>query len=153
MRHGEAVANAETDAQRELTLQGREDIAQMAVSYGQQLANVDEIWASPYIRAQQTADIMAAHLKKTVSTHQVLSPGGAPADVLQALEQCQNQTILIVSHQPLVGVLVDGLADLEPGRYRMGTGALAALKTDVYANGCCELSWLYQPDSTQSVCL
>lgn len=149
MRHGEAEANAGNDAKRELTTQGREDIAQMVVDYGQALSQVDAIWASPYVRAQQTAQLLSQHIAKPVTTQSFLPPNGNPIDTLAALETHRDQTILIVSHQPLIGILVDGLAGLEPGRYRMGTGALACLKTRVYANGCCDLEWLHQPASIQ----
>jgi phosphohistidine phosphatase SixA len=151
MRHGEAEPNADTDAKRELTPQGRKDIAQMLVDYGSELSRVDSIWASPYVRAQQTAQLLSQHFSKAVITQSFLPPNGNPADTLAALETHRNETILVVSHQPLVGILIDGLAGLEPGRYRMGTGALACLTTKVYANGCCELEWLHQPASIQPV--
>lgn len=149
MRHGEAETHAETDMSRELSHQGREDIAQMASTYSDELAQVDVIWCSSYTRAQQTADIVAQRLQKPIITQSILPPSGNPADVMAALEAHKHQTILVVSHQPLIGILVDGLADLEPGRYRMGTGALAHLKTDIYARGCAELRWLHQPASIQ----
>ena len=151
MRHGEAEPNADTDAKRELTLQGRKDITQMAADYATQLSRVDAIWASPYVRAQQTAQLLSQHLSKSVITQPFLSPSGNPIDALAALEAHRHETVLVVSHQPLVGILVDGLAGLESGRYRMGTGALACLTTKVYANGCCELEWLHQPASIQPV--
>jgi len=151
MRHGEAQTSADTDAQRELTAQGIEDIEQMAADYASELQAVDVIWASPYVRTQQTAKIVANRLSKPVVTQSFLPPSGNPIDTLAALETHRNRTVLIVSHQPLVGILVDGLAGLEPGRYRMGTGALAHLTTQVYANGCCELKWLHQPASIQPV--
>lgn len=148
MRHGEAEAKAETDAQRELTQQGRDDIVQMATDYAEALRQVDVIWASPYVRAQQTAQLLSQALAKPVITQSFLPPNGNPIDTLGALEMQRHETVLIVSHQPLIGILVDGLAGLEPGRYRMGTGSLACLRTQVYANGCCDLQWLHQPAST-----
>ncbi len=156
MRHGEAESVAKTDMQRALTQEGREDIAQMSASYRDELSQVDIIWASPYLRAQQTAELMSVQRSRSstpVITQPFLPPSGNPLDVLIELESHRNQTVLIISHQPLVGVLVDGLACLEPGRYRMGTGSLACLSTDIYANGCCELRWLHQPASTQPACL
>jgi len=123
----------------------------MVRSYEQALSSVDVIWASPYIRAQQTAELVASHLPRPVITQAFLPPNGCPDHVVSVLMGHSEQTVLIVSHQPLVGILVDQLAGLEPGRYRMGTGALAYLTTDIYANGCCDLQWLHQPLSTQAV--
>ncbi len=150
MRHGEAECQADHDSLRELAPEGRNDITQMAADYQEALQQVDVIWASPYVRAQQTAEIMAEHLSVPILTQDFLPPHGNPSDIVDALEENRQQTILIVSHQPLIGILVDNLAGLEPGRYRMGTGALAHLSTEIYANGCCELQWLHQPASTQA---
>jgi len=150
MRHGESECQADHDSLRELTPEGRMDIAQMATDYHEALQQVDVIWASPYVRAQQTAEIMSEHLSVPVITHNFLPPHGNPNDIVDALESQRQQTVLIVSHQPLIGILVDNLAGLEPGRYRMGTGALAYLSTDIFANGCCELEWLHQPSNTQA---
>jgi len=147
MRHGEAEPRAESDSQRELTDQGRQDIAQMVQRYSSDLAAVDVIWVSPYVRAQQTAEIVSGVLEVPIITQSCLPPNGNPADVLDMLQNIDEQTVLMVSHQPLVGVLVDDLAGLESGRYRMGTGSLANIQTDVYAKGCCELLWLHQPNS------
>jgi phosphohistidine phosphatase SixA len=152
MRHGEAEMAAESDAQRQLTREGRSDIVQMANSYQEALRQVDVIWSSPYVRAQQTAQLMSQTLSVPVVTQVFLPPNGNLTQVLDALEENRHHTVLMISHQPLIGVLVDDLAALEPGRYRMGTGSLACLSTDVYANGCCELRWLHQPASTQPVC-
>ncbi len=149
MRHGEAEPHAATDSARQLTDSGRADIVQMATDYADDLAAVDVIWASPYVRAQQTAQLLSLQFQRDVITQDFLPPGGNPLDVLGALEAHKDQTVLIVSHQPLVGTLLDGLACLEPGRYRMGTGSLAYVSTDIYANGCCELRWLHQPASVQ----
>jgi phosphohistidine phosphatase len=151
MRHGEAEAKAETDALRVLTQKGRDDIAQMSSSYGDALAQVDIIWTSYYVRAKQTAELMSEHLSKPVLIQDFLSPGAIPMEVLNQLEAHRDQTVLVISHQPLIGIVVDGLANLETGRYRMGTGALAYIKTDIYANGSGELQWLHQPSSTQPV--
>jgi phosphohistidine phosphatase SixA len=151
MRHGEADSTAQSDEQRQLTQEGREDVAQMATSYQDVLSQIDVIWASPYLRAQQTAHIMSERLSKPVITQAFLPPSGNPLTVLDALESHRQETVLIVSHQPLVGILVDGMANLESGRYRMGTGSLASLSAEVYANSCCELQWLHQPESTQPV--
>lgn len=151
MRHGEAQAKADTDPQRELTQQGREDVIQVVTDYSSALKGIDVIWASPYVRAQQTAKLVSEQLLKPIITWPFLSPSGNPVDTLEALNGDCETTVLIVSHQPLVGILVDGLAGLEPGRYRMSTGALACVTTQTYANGCCDLEWLHQPARVQPV--
>ena len=146
MRHGEAAVGADADAQRELTPEGREDIQWMANHYQAELAIIDEIWVSPYLRAQQTASIVADTLNKPVITQEWLTPTDNPDHFVDALREI-DKTILIVSHQPMVGTLVDRLADLEPGRYRMGTGSLACIDLELIAYRCGELKWLHHPQA------
>lgn len=147
MRHGEAFPQAQSDIDRELQDSGRNDITAI-IERCQQEPNftdqIDEIWCSFYIRAQQTANIVGNMINKPVHVQTGLAPTDNP-DLL--LEQIRNadKTVLVVTHQPLIGTIVDRLAGLETGRYRMGTSALAAVQTDVMAYGCGELLWLHQP--------
>ena len=100
MRHGEAEATASNDSLRKLTEQGCQDVEFMAATYAEPLSRVDVIWASPYTRAQQTAEIMSKQLQKPVLTQEFLPPNGHPQDVLNALTECGSQTVLMVSHIP-----------------------------------------------------
>jgi len=56
LRHGQAEAHAATDAERNLTAHGREEVLGSAA----QLIGkpIDAIIASPYVRAQQTAHLV-----------------------------------------------------------------------------------------------
>ncbi len=144
MRHGEATTFANNDRERELTEHGQDEVIGMTKRCAKDFAAVDEIWASPYIRTQQTASVVSTIIDKKIVTHGFLTPTNNPDSVLKVLA-AEDKTILIVSHQPLVGTLVDKLADLETGRYRMGTAAVANINLPFWAMGCGELSWLYQP--------
>jgi phosphohistidine phosphatase SixA len=144
MRHGEAAPQAETDSVRKLTEQGRQDVKGIISRCFDDLVHVDEIWASHYVRAQQTAQLLVDAINKPLVTHKGLIPSGNPDQLLQLLNDA-NKTVVIISHQPLIGTLVDRLAGLETGRYRMGTAAIACIETDVFAYGCGELRWLHQP--------
>jgi len=144
MRHGEAEPKAKTDASRRLTPQGMQDVQQMIHQCHDELACVDQIWASPFIRAQQTAELVSTLLDTTVLTRPWLTPEGNPTRVMDELQAVSHDTILLVSHQPLVGTFIDSLAGLEIGRYRMGTSALACIDVSVYARACGELRWLHQ---------
>ncbi|MCD9458699.1 phosphohistidine phosphatase SixA [Marinibactrum halimedae] len=152
MRHGEAEAHAATDAQRRLTERGRVETSALLERYQEVLGDISELWASPYIRAQQTAEIVTQHVPSLAQSHTspLLVPDGNLRVLLKALEEAMHtdptRQIILVSHQPLVGTLVDSLAGLEPGAYRMGTSALACLEFDFLAPGCSNLMWLHQPN-------
>lgn len=74
LRHGEAEPHASRDSERRLTAHGRKEVLQSAA----RLAGLplDGILASPYVRAQQTAELVreALGLVEPVGTAPWLTP-------------------------------------------------------------------------------
>lgn len=129
LRHGEAEGHARTDAERNLTEHGRGEVLRSAAHLiGQPLS---AIIASPYVRAQQTAQLVreALGFEPEIRTVAWLTPDGNPLQVLQQLDN--DDTVLLVSHQPLVGSLI---SFLQHGHQRqpqpMFTASLAELEGD-----------------------
>eukprot|EP01034_Spumella_vulgaris_P011992 gene11992-15255_t len=107
LRHGEAESHAPSDAQRNLTERGREEVLHSAAHLiGQPIS---AIIASPYVRAQQTAQLVreALGFVPEIRTVSWLTPDGNPLQVLEKLDTDDN--VLLVSHQPLVGNLISFL--------------------------------------------
>jgi phosphohistidine phosphatase len=112
MRHGQAEPTAISDQHRELTADGKVEVEKMAVILLKNKDHFDAIYVSPYIRAQQTANIVKNALATTTSltTLNFITPNDS-AQPLQDYIYCnfspQNEKkILIVSHMPLVSYLV-----------------------------------------------
>jgi phosphohistidine phosphatase len=145
LRHGQAEDYAASDSQRTLTDVGRQQTQELVDRQQAELKSVTHIYASPYIRAQQTASIVAAVLDLPIITVPHLLPEAGVQAAVEFLSEFEQQTPLCVSHQPLVGSFVNWLCGLEYGQYMMGTSALAYMSTDVLAQGCGELFWLRQP--------
>ncbi|WAH57132.1 phosphohistidine phosphatase SixA [Pseudomonas silvicola] len=129
LRHGEAQGHAASDSLRELTDHGREQVLRSAAHLlGEP---VTALYASPYVRAQQTAGIVheALALEQPIVTVPWLTPETDPAEVISRLDALAQDNVLLVSHQPLVGALV-GL--LENGHLKtprgMDTASLAVLE-------------------------
>lgn len=104
LRHGEAQPHARRDAERELTAHGREQVLHSAARLiGQPL---DCILVSPYVRAQQTAELVRKALGFTSELITVpwLTPESEPRDAVSKLADSGN--VLLVSHQPFVGELI-----------------------------------------------
>lgn len=147
LRHGEAEARANTDAQRRLTVHGREQVMRTA---GYLLAQpLQAIFASPYVRAQQTAALVSEALgfDKPVSTVPWLTPESDMQQVIGELDRLGLEHVLLVSHQPLVGALV-GM--LEHGHAQqpaaMHTASLAELEGEWPLAGLMSLRGLHHPD-------
>lgn len=127
LRHGEAQPHARRDADRELTAHGREQVLHSAAHLiGQPL---DRILVSPYVRAQQTAELVRKALGFTgdLITVPWLTPESDPKHAASQLPDSGH--VLLVSHQPFVGDLI---SLLQYGHYRqpqpMQTASLAELE-------------------------
>lgn len=146
LRHGEAQSRARTDAERELTANGREEVLVSAAHLlGQPLR---WIIASPYVRAQQTAELVrqALGFSDAVVTVPWLTPDSDPRKVLENLDLYASDDVLLVSHQPLVGSLIGlavhgNLQQAEP----MHTASLAQLDGDFPLAGAMTLIGVQHP--------
>tara|TARA_Y100001956_G_scaffold82446_1_gene103363 strand:- start:4642 stop:5106 length:465 start_codon:yes stop_codon:yes gene_type:complete len=121
MRHGEAEHYASSDAERQLTDRGRSAsvaVAQACVKQG--FKQFDKVIVSPYIRAQQTwQEISAFFDAKSIETSEDITPYGDSeqvAEYVQAIVEHENlESILLVSHLPLVGYLTaEFVTDMVP---------------------------------------
>ena len=134
LRHGEAEPHGKRpDSERALTAHGREEVLRTAAELiGQPIT---AIYASPFLRAQETALLVreALGFQPEIRTVEWLTPDNRPQAVAEQLVSVDHA--LLVSHNPLVGNLLGylqnghvqdpeavptaGLAELE------GEGALA----------------------------
>jgi phosphohistidine phosphatase len=146
LRHGEAHPQARTDAERELTVEGRNEVLGSAAHLmGRPLR---WIIASPYVRARQTAELVRQALGFTdaVITVPWLTPESDPRNVLDQLQGYAHDELLLVSHQPLVGALI-GLAvhaNLQQPQ-SMSTASLAQLQAELPLAGAMELIGVRHP--------
>jgi len=83
LRHGEAQSVAPSDAQRQLTARGRLQVEQILQASLSAMGDVDCIYASPYIRAQQTAEIASRVLRLPIVTCEQLVPDSPRSGVAQ----------------------------------------------------------------------
>ena len=149
MRHGEAVHYAASDAERELTERGRSQSTAVAIACEKQAVNhFDLVLVSPYIRAQQTWQTISEQFDADkVQTYDEITPYGdseQASSYVSALAQVDKlETILLVSHLPLVGYLTAEFVDgLTPPMFP--TSGLACVEFDPTSqNG--ELLWHIHP--------
>jgi len=155
LRHGLAVDRSKPgykkDADRPLTPKGKQRLWRVAEAMEEMDLEFDAIIASPFLRASQTAEIVAeaVELRKKLSTTEHLTPNGNPKLLLEHINQIKPlpKDVLIVGHEPylsqLIGLLVAGntnaLIDLKKG-------ALCKLEIETLRCGrCATLAWLLSP--------
>ena len=145
LRHGEAVPHGSgPDSERALTDHGREEVLRSA---GELIGQpISAIYASPYLRAQQTAEIVRDLLNfaPEIRTVDWLTPDNRPQAVAEQLVSVDGA--LLVSHNPLVGTLLGYLQHghvQEPENVK--TAGLAELEGDELLVGAMELNWIKHP--------
>ncbi|MBR9903762.1 MAG: phosphohistidine phosphatase SixA [Gammaproteobacteria bacterium] len=150
MRHGEA-APGYPDQARRLTPHGELEAEKMARWLAERIAAgelpVPRVYASPYARAQQTAQTLCDALKTSLETLDFITPDDSPGAVSDwLLEQPEGAPIMLVSHMPLVGELAGLLVEGSPAQgVGFPTAAIAELEADVWAAGCAQLKRFTQP--------
>jgi phosphohistidine phosphatase len=111
MRHGQASENFKQDSQRQLLEEGSAEVSTIATWLSYSGVTFDHILVSPFVRAQQTANIINAENSPNCSlaTIDLITPSGRAEqvhDYIAALLQSSSiENLLIVSHMPLVSYL------------------------------------------------
>ncbi|MFC1705200.1 phosphohistidine phosphatase SixA [Planctomycetota bacterium] len=134
MRHGDAespFSSGKRDSDRQLTETGRLAARSSALGLRALGCEVDVVLTSPYVRAQETAAIAAEVLG--IAEPQIiydLVPNGEVDDVLQAAASVSARGgILLVSHQPLCGLLMSQLLCTGDGvQVRFQTATVACVE-------------------------
>lgn len=109
IRHGDAEAEApeglEDDA-RALTSRARQALVGHFGALAPHLGAVDAIFMSPLVRAVQTATLLALTLKweGPLKTHRHLYPDSPVGAVEAILQQQRGKTVVLVGHQPAMGL-------------------------------------------------
>jgi phosphohistidine phosphatase len=159
LRHGIAVdpstAGCETDSERPLIPKGEHRLREAAAAMEKLELSFDLILSSPFIRAKQTAEIVAGELKlkKRLEFSDELAPGGSSKALIQKLSgwEPSPENVLLVGHEPglsrLVSLLVSGGAD---AAIEMKKGGLCKLEAGELRHGrCARLAWLLTPSQME----
>jgi len=139
------------DAERRLTPKGKRQLRQSAAALKKMSLRFHWILSSPYLRAKQTAEIVAEILgsKRRLEFRDALAPDGDPRNLIRALNAPKPvpESVLLVGHEPylghLVSVLTTGGTDLA---IDFKKGGLCRLEVEKLHYGrCAVLKWLLTP--------
>jgi phosphohistidine phosphatase len=137
VRHAmaEAVSPTGRDADRTLTDEGRERMRGAADGLRALGIQLDRVFTSPFLRAGETAAILAAALGD-VGTEVLdeLAAGAVPATVLRAVRRHRHlEAVALVGHQPdlgsLASQLMTGTPDACPLPFKKG--AIACFQVSI----------------------
>ena len=101
------AAAGRDDALRPLTAEGVRKMRRAARGLREVLPSIDVLIASPFTRANETAEIIRAEYDiSRVETAAVLEPDTELTDVVAWLARYDRGTIAIVGHEPQLGKLI-----------------------------------------------
>jgi len=130
-RHAEAEVQSDSghDSDRVLTKRGRKDAAKIAKWLYKHLPEHTELLSSPARRCLQTADALQALSHMQIKVADYLSLDSDVAGMMQAIANKDNtQTILLVGHQPNLGLFISQLLGLQQRACDVKKGAAWWLK-------------------------
>lgn len=155
LRHGIAVergtAGYDVDAERPLTADGKKKMRQIANAMKAMDLSFDLILSSPYVRAKQTAEIVAGVLmvEKNLELSLNLEPEGSFQHLVNELRECYatRRSVLLIGHEPQMSQAISiFLAGTDGVLIVMKKGGLCKLKiNDLIPGRCAELDWFLTP--------
>ncbi len=146
LRHGIAAQRGspgyDNDSERPLTAKGERRVRRIAEGMLALGLSYDLMLSSPYLRARQTADIVAQVFKTPdgVQLSDTLTPEGNPRQLIETLhsDDRERQNILLVGHEPylsrLISTLLTGNSNLP---VVMKKGGLCTLDVETLRFGRC----------------
>lgn len=149
MRHGDAVSRAPTDSERPLSDRGRQEAESMIQHLLERPP--ERVLVSPYLRAQQTARIVLEGLNShghlpVVETIPYITPDDSPTAAVGKLADFTDDTLLMVSHNPFVSILVGLLTEGHmQGGIPMATASIARITGSEIGLGTGDLDWYKTP--------
>lgn len=141
VRHAKAERDAPGgDAARRLTPEGRARFFAFAGSVAEKL-DVSRVVTSPFTRARQTAEILAAATGAPVAENPDLAPGRSTGRDILAWARSEGSGVALVGHNP---EMAEAIA-LAAGRSeKMPPGSIAAV--ELTHGGGSRLAWIETPE-------
>jgi phosphohistidine phosphatase len=159
LRHGIAVEPGtygyENDSERPLIPKGERRLRAAVAAMKELELSFDLILSSPFVRARQTAEIVAdgMKLKKDLKLSDDLIPGGSSKALICALKELkpEPENVLLVGHEPYLSRLISLLiANDEYAAIEMKKGGLCKLEIGELCHGrCAQMSWLLTPSQME----
>jgi phosphohistidine phosphatase len=149
-RHGDAPFDSSC-GERSLSVQGEIETRRVIKQQMDRLSNLQLIVCSPVLRARQTLQIVKDTLNYTgqlIFDDALRSEGsvaGVECCVDSLMKMYDQEEILLLTHQPLIGQVLEYLTGKTGLAWSMNTSSLASLEAITFGYGCAELRELTHP--------
>jgi phosphohistidine phosphatase len=154
VRHAIAVERGtsgyEDDSQRPLTDAGRKKMKKIAKGLSELGVELDAIVTSPYVRARDTAILLAKEFEmkdKVALSDSLIPPGNFENLVNEIREKHDVTNLALVGHEPMLSSLISWLTTGNTAmKIVLKKGGVAYLSTDnLFEEGRATLQWLLTP--------
>jgi len=140
------------DSQRPLTGKGRTRMYRIAKGLKESGESIDLILTSPYLRAGQTARVLAKTFelgRDKILVSAALAPSGQVADLVKDINEKRTgvEHVALVGHEPYLSSLTALLLSGDPGlAITLKKGGVCRLSIETLRAGrCATLDWLLTP--------
>jgi len=154
LRHGVAASREEwapkRESQRPLTSKGEKQMRRISRAMRKLELSFDLILSSPFLRARQTAAIVADTFdaKEKLKLSDALAPGSNPRRFIEEARHLfgASRQILVVGHEPFLSALISLLVrgDAHVG-LKLKKAGLCKLELNALKPGAAILEWLLAP--------
>ncbi|MBU6411773.1 MAG: phosphohistidine phosphatase SixA, partial [Verrucomicrobia bacterium] len=155
LRHGAAAERGSQDfardSDRPLTAEGQKQLHNASRAMEKMGLDFDLVLSSPFLRARQTAEIVAKALRvnKRLEFSEALTPGGTVEALVRELNGRKPTpvNVLLVGHEPYLSRLISRLiSGGEDTAMDFKKGGLCKLEANCLRAGkCAVLAWLLTP--------
>jgi phosphohistidine phosphatase len=154
IRHADALALGERgitdDEERPLSEEGEEQARALGQFFQKKEIGLDRLYASPLVRARQTAEEMlrhGAHTELQLETCASLTPGERPRKLGRFLSKQGGEKVGLVGHMPHLALIAGWLIGDKKVRIDFAKAGVAHITCgDAPGKGLGTLQWLVTPD-------
>ena len=155
LRHASASNVAPSDAERELTREGRDEAQVAGAALAELGVKPSHILTSPLVRARQTAETVAEAMKfpGDVEPLDELANGASTSSLLKALRSyTSGSEILLVGHMPSLAEHLAALVGAEDAQaFPLGKASVACIELEQLRAGTGQLRWLMRQKQLRAI--
>ncbi|CAF0705229.1 phosphohistidine phosphatase SixA [Candidatus Methylacidithermus pantelleriae] len=154
IRHATAAKAAASDEQRELTQKGRKEARILGEAFAKMAIRLDYLYASPLVRAQETAEILASTsgYRGEILTLEELKNGVSTPNLLQVLKPLEEDAeVGLVGHMPSLAEHLAYFLQGSPDRLSFDKGGAACVFWDPNHPQETQLRWFVRQEQLREM--